>query len=48
MRKIMFAGLVLAAAAALGAAPQAADRRILIDKIRLLDRELAVAKSNKS
>ena len=47
MRRLTFAGLILAAAA-LGAAPQIADRRVLLDQGRLLDRELAVAKSNKS
>ena len=47
MRTIKLAGLILAAAA-LGSAPQVADRRVLIEQGRLLDRELAVAKSNKS
>jgi hypothetical protein len=47
MKKTMGAVLILAAAA-IGAAPQAADRRMLTDQSRLLDRELALAKANKS
>jgi hypothetical protein len=47
MRKYLLTGLILAAAV-LGATPQAADRRVLTDQAKLLDQELALAKTNKS
>lgn len=47
MRKRMILGTILAAAA-LWAAPQTEDRRVLIDQGRLLEAELALAKTNKS
>jgi hypothetical protein len=47
MRKSVSAVLIMAAAV-LGAAPQAPDRRVLTEQAKLLDQELALAKTNKS
>jgi hypothetical protein len=47
MRKIPISAIVLAAAV-LGAAPRLADKRVLIDQSKLLEAELALAKTKKS
>jgi hypothetical protein len=47
MRKIAISAILLAAAV-LGAAPRLADKRVLVDQSKLLEAELALAKTNKS